>query len=239
MTTRPPIAFEPGRTDVVTAVVIPMDGVTRLPVRSGVDAQLWDPIRQKARPNRLVRNLSGYIVLLNEPADQDLTFRIVPGRTGYRGPLFVTFNPARDGVSRVVALERRPDAAFEGTETLIRGSVVRSAGTGSPAEPVRVAGLTVSASPRADAAGHQFPTTTDERGGFALVVGLKLIGANEGPAPVTTMLRFEKAGLPVRELEVELDHGRTHVFAASIDLDSDNRPQFTHKSSLEEPEHEE
>ena len=82
MTTRPPIAFEQARIDVVTAVVIPMDGVTRLRVRGGVNAQLWDPVREEARPNRLVRNLSGHIVLLNEPRDQDLTFRIEPGPAG-------------------------------------------------------------------------------------------------------------------------------------------------------------
>ncbi|OLT00497.1 hypothetical protein BJF90_34870 [Pseudonocardia sp. CNS-004] len=62
MTTRPPIAFEQGRTDVVTTVVIPIDGVTRRAVRRGLDVQLWDPAAQTARPNRLIRNLSGHIV---------------------------------------------------------------------------------------------------------------------------------------------------------------------------------
>ena len=226
--TEPSITFEEGRSDVVTAVVIPIDGVTRLPVRSGVHAVLWDPVRQTALPNRLVRNLSGQLVLLNEPADRELTFRIEPGRAGYRGPLFVTFSPAEDGVSRVVALERRPDSAFDGTATLVRVSVVRSAG--SPAEPARVPGLTVTASPRAEAAGHQFPATTDERGVFALVVGLKLLGGEEGRAPVSAVLRFEKTGLPVREHEVDLLQGRTHVFAAAIDLDRDDRPPFTHET---------
>jgi hypothetical protein len=230
MTTRPPIAFEQARIDVVTAVVIPMDGATRLLVRGGVNAQLWDPVRDEARPNRLVRNLSGHIVLLNEPKDQDLTFRIEPAAAGYRSPLFVTFNPDRDGVSRVVALERRPDAAFDGNETLIRGSVVRSSDSGSPTKPIPVAGLTVTARPRTDSAGHQFPATTNERGVFALVVGLKQVGANEGPASVTTMLHFEKAGLPVRELQVDVDQGRVSVFAEPIDLEADNQPSFSHKT---------
>ena len=179
---RPPIAFEPTRTDVVTAVLIPVDGVTRRPVRSGLDALLWDPLRQVARPRRLVRNLSGHVVLLNEPADQDLTFRVDPAAAGYRGPLFITFNPARDGASMVVALERRPDRAFDDGTTLVRGSVVRSGGSGSPTQPMPVAGLTVTASPPAGSAGHQFPATTDERGVFALAVGLKLAATAEGPA---------------------------------------------------------
>jgi hypothetical protein len=176
MTTKRPIAFQQGRTDVVTAVLVPIDGVTRLPVRSGVDAQLWDPVGQAALPNRLVRNLSGQLVLVNEPADQELTFRLDPARAGYRGPLYVTFTPSDDGVSRVVTLERRPDSAFDETTTLVRGSVVRSAGTATTAEP----------------------------------------------APVP--------GLPVREVEVPLDQGRTHVFASAIDLDRDDRPPFTHEA---------
>ncbi len=225
-----PIAFEQARTDVVTAVLIPVDGVTRRPVRSGLDAQLWDPLRQIPRPNRLVRNLSGYVVLVNEPADQDLTFWIDPAAAGYRGPLFVMFNPARDGVSRVVALEPRPDRAFDDGTTLVRGSVVRSGGGASPIRPQPVAGLTVTATPRADSAGHQFPATADERGVFALAVGLKLPVTAEGPAPVPTVLRFEKAGLPVREVTFDLDEGRTHVFATAVDLDSDNPPHFTHQA---------
>jgi hypothetical protein len=225
VTARPPIAFDaPGRTDVVTAVLIPVDGVTRRPVRTGVDALLWDPVRQAARPNRLLRNLSGHVVLVNEPADQDLTFRVDPGAAGYRGPLFVTLNPARDGVSRVVELERRPDAGFDETATLVRGEVVR---TGGP--PQRVAGLTVTAEPT-DLGGRQFPATTDQRGVFALVVGLKVPATDEAAEPVPTVLRFAKEGLPERELIVDLDQGRTHVFATAVDLDSDDPPHFTTSS---------
>ncbi|WP_222271517.1 hypothetical protein [Modestobacter marinus] len=229
MTTRPPIAFEQGRTDVVTAVLIPVDGVTRRPVRGGLDAQLWDPVRQAARPRRLVHNLSGHVVLLNEPAEQDLTFRVDPAAAGYRGPLFVRFNPARDGVSKVVALEPRADRAFDDGTTLVRGSVVRSGG-GSPAQPLPVEGLTVTASPPAGSAGHQFPATTDERGVFALAVGLKLAATAEGPAPIPTVLRFEKPGLPVREFTLALDEGRAHVLATAVDLDSDDQPHFTHQA---------
>jgi hypothetical protein len=202
-----------------TAVVILIDGVTRLPVRGHLDAQLWDPVRQVARPNRLIRNQSGYIVLVNERANQDLTFRIEPAAAGYRGPLFVTFNPATDGVSRVVALEPRPDSVFDEAATLVRGSVVRSGGGGSPLLPQPVSGLTVTATPTAAEAAHQFPATTDERGVFALVVGLKPPTTDEEQTPVSTVLRFEKTGLPVREFAIDLARGRTYTFASAVDLD--------------------
>jgi hypothetical protein len=230
MTTRPPIAFEQGRTDVVTAVVIPIDGVTRRAVRSGLDVQLWDPAAHTARPNRLIRNRNGHIVLVNEPTDQELTFRIDPSAAGYRGPLFVTVNPARDGVSRVVALEPRPDGAFDDAATLVRGVVVRSAGGASLIQPRPVPGLTVTARPPAGSGGHQFPATTDERGVFALVVGLTVSDTDEERRPMPTVLRFEKAGLPVRELTVPLDQGTTHVFAAAVDLDRADRTPFTHQA---------
>jgi hypothetical protein len=34
----------------------------------------------------------------------------------------------------------------------------------------------------------------------------------------------------MRELTVELDQGRPHVFAAAVDLDRDDQPQFTTSS---------
>lgn len=222
--TRPPVVLEEGRGDVVSAVLVPIDGVTRRPVRSGVQAQLWDPVRRAARHNRLIRNLSGHLVLVNEPSDRELTFRIDPGTAGYRGPLFVAFTPDADGVSRVVALEPRPERAFDAGTTLVRGCVGRSARSGSAAPPSPVAGLTITAGPRAGAAGHQFPATTDERGVFALVVGLRVSGMDDDAGPIPTTLRFEKSGLPVREFDVDLHRGRTHVFTAAVDLDRDDRP---------------
>ncbi|OJF15184.1 hypothetical protein [Couchioplanes caeruleus] len=96
-------------------------------------------------------------MLLNEPRGRELTFRIDPSAAGYRGPLLVTAVPPANGPARlVVPLERLSGSAFESGTTLVRGSVVRSG--------VAVAGLTVSAQPAADAAGHQFPATTDDRG---------------------------------------------------------------------------
>ncbi|MEU8816738.1 hypothetical protein [Actinoplanes sp. NPDC048796] len=220
---RPPIAFEPDRTDAVSAVLIPMDGITRRIVRSGVDAQLWDREWDRARPNRLIRNLSGHLVLVNVPPGPDLTFRITADRAGYRGPVFVTYNPAGDGLRRVVPLERRPDASYGDVATLVRGTV------GRPDARAPVPGLTVSARLPSPRAGHQFPATTDANGDFALAVGIRTIGIPE-PGPVTATLRFAKAGLPARELNVNLEHGRVHVFSAVIDLDGADRPPFVHET---------
>jgi hypothetical protein len=223
---RPSIVFEQPRTDVVTAVVIPTDGITRRPARS-VDVELWDLDRQVALPFRLVRNLSGHAVLLNQPADQELTFRILPRDTGYRGPVFVTFNPALDGISRVVALERRPDAGFDDIAILVRGWVVRSAGPPAGGALVPVAGVTVSAELTQGGPGHQFPATTDAHGTFALAVGRPAnAGADAGPLP--TRLHFVKDGLPGRDVDVELEAGRVYVFSAPVDLDrADQKPPFT------------
>jgi hypothetical protein len=226
---RPHITFEQGRTDTVTAVVVPMDGSTRIPVSAGVHVQLWDRARQAASPHRLVRNLSGHLVLLNEPRGQELTFRVAAEDAGYRSPVFVTFTPTDEVRRVVVPLERRPDGDFDDTATLVRGWVVRS-GDGDPAHGVPVAGINVSARPQADAAGHQLGATTDDRGVFALVVGLRVIGADEGPVPVATTLRLAEGELSARELSVELEPGRTHVFADAIDLDGVSTPRFTHEA---------
>jgi hypothetical protein len=202
--TRPPTTYEPAIVDVVTAVVIPMDGVTRRIVTTGVDVELWDPRRQVPVPKRLIRNRSGAHVLLNEPDDQELTFRLRPEAAGYRGPVLVTVNPRVEGISRLVPLERRPDADFGDVATLIRGLVVRA--------DTPVAGAVVSARPPAPA-GEQFPATTDERGVFALVVHL------DEPGPVNTPVRVTQPGGATRDLTVELRRGRAYAFAAVIDLD--------------------
>lgn len=224
MTSRP-VRYEQGRTDVVTAVVVPMDGATRLPVRHGVDVQLWDPAGQRARASRLVRNLSGQAVLLNEVPDQELTFRIGTERSFYRGPLLVAFNPAQDGLRRVVALERRPDASFDDVATIVRGVVTRSPDAGDGAAgPVE--GVTVSvdvASP-----GHQFPATTDGRGSFALVVDLRPPAPDE-PTTVPAQVRLAKDGQLLRTLPVALEHGRAHVFSAPIDLVGTRPIRFSHE----------
>jgi hypothetical protein len=192
----------------------------------GVDVELWDTDHQAARPFRLVRNLSGHAVLLNQPADQDLTFRILPSRTDYRGPALVTFNPALDGVSRVVPLERRPDASFDDVAILVRGWVVRSSGQPNSDALVPVAGLTVSVRPSQGRPGRHFPATTDDNGDFALAVGRP---SSADADPLTATLHFAKDGLPVRNLEVNLEAGRVHVFSAPIDLDGTEQPPFTHE----------
>jgi hypothetical protein len=215
------IGSEQGRTD----VVIPMDGVTRVPVRTGLQVQLWDPTTDQARPGRVVLNLSGQAAVLNEAADQQLTFRVLTGRTYYRGPVLVTFNPAQDGPTQVVALERRPDAPFDDVATLVRGVVVRSAGGLRPMQGVRVSAAVPSP-------GHQFPVTTDDRGAFALAVGLRPPGPDELPA-VTGTLRFDSKGLPPRTLTVAIRHGRTHVFADPIDLDGTGGVPFHQEPDVE------
>jgi hypothetical protein len=231
VTARRAIAFQDhGPTDVVTAVVIPMDGVSRLPVRRGVTVELWDPASQAPRPGRLIRNLSGHLVLVNEPADQDLTFRVDPAGAGYRGPVLVTFNPAQDGVSRVVALEPRPDRPLPGHATVVRGMVVRS---GQPVTlpdgrtaPGPAPGVTVTVDLPPENSGHQFPATTDERGVFVLAVGLEPIVGPEGVERAEATIRFDPAGQPSRAIAVQLQHGRTHVFASPVDLDGTDEPGF-------------
>lgn len=222
--TRRVVGAEPGRTDVVTAVVIPIDGFTRLPVRTGVDVRLWDTGRDVARPARIVRNLSGRLVLLNEPADRELAFRV--DAVGYR-PVTVTFDPSGDEVGLVVALERTRSGGLDESATVVRGTVVRTGGLGSPASPVPVPGLTVSASLPPGAGTHQFPVTTDDAGDFALAVGLRTPATDASAAPVPTVLRFEKSAAPVRELVVALAQGRVHVFRRVVDLDGDDVPPFT------------
>lgn len=213
------ISFEDGRTDVVTAVVTLMDGATRRPVRDDVDVALWDVAEEQPRPVAVVRNLSGQAVVLNTPPAEDLTFRIGTERSIYRGPVFLTVNPATDGVRHVVSLERRPDAPFDDVATLVRGVVVRSP-AGAPA-PEPVEGATVSAA--APGSGRQFPATTGGRGAFALVVELRAPAPDE-PAETGVVLTVEKQGLPTRTLAVQLQHGRHHVFMAPIDLDDEVVP---------------
>jgi hypothetical protein len=218
---------ETGRIDHVTAVIIPIDGATRMPVRQGVDVQLWDQQRHETSPVRLVRNLSGHWILLNASADQDLTFRIVTDRGRYRGPVLVTFNPTTQGrPDHVVALERRPEASFDDVATLVRGVVVRREPpvTG---ETVPQEGVRVSAS-GGGLRGHQFPATTDDRGSFSLIVNVRRPGPDDVP-PGPVRLRFEKQGVPTRDVEVHIEHGTTHVFSAPVDLDETGPIRFSHE----------
>jgi hypothetical protein len=219
------VASQPPLTDTVTAALIPVDRFSRLPVRRGVVAKLWDVGRDQARPDRLVRNLSGHLVLLNQPRDVAYTFRVDPAAAGYRSPLDVTFNPSVEGIGLVVWLERLADFAFESETTLVRGMVVRTAGGGNPGDPSPVPDLTVSVPATQPGRPPPFLTTTDERGVFALAVRLAL-DPGEPDEPVSTVIRFEKAGLPVRELDRPLSHGRTHVFEEPIDLAGNNNPPF-------------
>jgi hypothetical protein len=220
------LTVEAGRTDRVTAVIIPMDGATRMPVRSGVDVQLWDAARREVRPVRLIKNLNGQSALLNEETNQELTFRIVTEQSPYRGPVFASFNPEADGISHVVALERRPDASFDDIATLVRGLVVRSADSGD-AGTHPVEGVTVSVS-GTEVTGHQFAVTTDDRGAFALIVNIKRPGPDEAQT-IPAHVRFKKQGQPSRIIDVTLKHGLTHVFFRPVDLDDDDPIKFSHE----------
>jgi hypothetical protein len=226
---KPPVLIlDQQRIDAVTVALVFMDGVTRRPVRTGVAVQCWDVQRDAPRPNRLVRNLSGYMVLLNESPDQAVTFRIDATEAGYRSPGLFTVTPAVDGISHVIALEPAIDGLTEGT--LVRGTVVRSGGPGSPSAPVPMGGVTVTASPEPSLAGRQFPATTDDRGAFALAVGLKPM-PTEPPATVQVSLAFEKPGVPAREFAVDLAPGRLHVFSGRVDLDGHDVPPFTNPTT--------
>jgi hypothetical protein len=219
------VASQPPLTDTVTAALIPVDRFSRLPVRRGVVATLWDVGRDQARPDRLVRNLSGHLVLLNQPRDVDYTFRVDAAAAGYRSPLDVTFNPSVEGIGLVVWLERSAGFGFESETTLVRGMVVRTAGDGRPGNPSPVADLTVSVVATQPGQPPPFLTTTDKRGVFALAVRLEFDPGAPGE-PASTILRFEKAGVPVRALTRLLSHGQTHVFDEPIDLDGNNDPPF-------------
>jgi hypothetical protein len=221
------LVSEIGRTDRVTAVIIPMDGATRIPICAGIEVQLWNPDRNEALPTRLIRNLSGQWVLLNASADQDLVFRILTDHVRYRGPVVTTFNPKREGrPDKVVALQRRPDASFDDIATLVRGVVVQrdQPGTGQavPQEGVRIS---VSG---AGLIGHQFPIITDDRGSFALIVCIRRPGPDEAPTTQARM-HFEKDGALPKDLDVTLKHGITHVFSSGIDLDETVPIGFTHE----------
>lgn len=226
------LGTEVGRTDRVTAVVIPMDAATRIPVRSGLDVQLWDADRQEVRPVRLIKNLSGYFVLLNEERDEELTFRIDTEQSQYRGPVFTTFNPEADGTAQVVALERGPDAAFDDTATLVRGRVVRSPNMGDPGafamEAVEGVRVVASVSDGTGVALNQFGVTTDGRGDFALIVDIKRPAPDE-PQTVPAQVRLERDGATTRVLDVILRHGFTHVFRKAIDLDGNDPVPFNHE----------
>lgn len=226
-----------GPTDVVTAAIVPMDGVTRLPIRSGVIVELWDQVREVPIPKRIIRNLSGHLVLVNEPPDRELTFRIDARAAGYRGPTFDTFNPATQGVRRVVRLEPATDAVLPANATVLHGIVVRSSRPRTQAdggrEPSPVAGITVAAQPPAGLSGHQFPATTDDRGAFVLVVGLRPILSIEPVEPVKTTIDFSTADRLLLTVDIELHHGRTHLATTAIDLDDANQTVLTNQETPE------
>lgn len=213
--------------DEVTAVLVPADRTSRRPVTSGVRATLWDDQNDRDLPDRLVRNLSGALVLLNRPLGETYTFRVDPTAAGYSGPFLVTFQPAAGNRRQIVWLSSRPDSPFDPGTTLIRGVVTRTAPNAS------AAGIEIAAVPRRGDGGAPqdddptFTGNTDERGCFAVAVRLEAPDDGDLDATVETALTLNRGGTPHRELVVHLAHGREHVFAEALDLDGDNEPPFT------------
>jgi hypothetical protein len=223
------IAFDdaqPYKKDTVTLALVPADSYTGSPVTAGVRAWLWDPVRARPLPDRLVRNLSGQLVLLNRPLDTTYTFRLDPRDAGYSGPFDVEFTPDDEHRRLVVWLQPRPDKVFDPGTTLVRGVVVRDGALQRPAEQARVV-----ARPD-EPASRPFAATTDERGGFAVAVRLGLVVGGEEPLPVPTTLSITAASDGTsRELDVQLDRGREHIFTEPIDLDGTNEPPFAERGS--------
>ena len=217
---------DPKRDD-VTAVLVPADRTSRRPVTTGVQATLWDDQNDRALPDRLVRNLSGALVLLNRPLGEPYTFRIDPTAAGYSGPFLVAFQPEAGNRRRVVWLASRPDSPFDPGMTLVRGVITRTAPNAS------AAGLEVAAVPRRGDGGApqdddpRFTGITDQHGGFAVAVRLEPPDDGDLEASVETAMTLNRGGTPHRELVVQLDHGREHIFAEPLDLDGDNEPPFT------------
>lgn len=213
--------------DEVTAVLVPADRASRRPVTSGVRATLWDDQNDRDLPDRLVRNLSGALVLLNRPLGETYTFRVDPTAAGYSGPFLVAFQPDAGNRRQIIWLSSRPDSPFDPGTTLIRGVVTRTAPNAS------AAGIEIAAVPRRGDGGAPqnddptFTGITDERGCFAVAVHLEAPDDGDLEATVETALTLNRGGTPHRELVVHLDHGREHVFAAALDLDGANEPPFT------------
>jgi hypothetical protein len=222
------IAFEadPKRDD-VTAVLVPADRTSRRPVRTGVQATLWDDQNDRALPDRLVHNLSGALVLLNRPLGETYTFRIDPTAAGYSGPFLVAFQPEVGNRRQVVWLASRPDSPFDPGMTLVRGVVTRTTANASAAD------LEVAVVPRRGDGGAPqaddptFTGITDQRGAFAVTLRLEPPDDGDLDASVEATITLNRGGNPHRELVVDLDHGREHVFAEALDLDGGNEPPFT------------
>jgi hypothetical protein len=213
--------------DEVTAVLVPADRTSRRPVTSGVQVTLWDDQNDRDLPDRLVRNLSGALVLLNRPLGATYTFRVDPTAAGYSGPFLMAFQPDAGNRREIVWLSSRPDSPFDPGTTLVRGVVTRTAPNAS------AAGIEIAAVPRRGDGGPPqdddptFAGISDERGSFAVAVHLEPPDDGDLDATVETALTLNRGGTPHRELVVHLDHRREHVFAEALDLDGSNEPPFT------------
>jgi hypothetical protein len=219
-------ALDP-KLDKVTAVLVPADRTSRRAVTSGVTATLWDSATGRPLPDRMIRNLSGSLVLLNRPLGQAYTFQIDPTGAGYSGPFSLTFQPEAANRRRVVWLSSRPDSPIEPGTTVVRGVLTRSA-IGTTASGIEVAAVPRRADGGAPAEGDPvFAGITDKRGGFAVALRLERPDDGDLQPTVETTMTLNRERNPRRDLVVQLHYGREHVFAEPLDLDGANEPPFT------------
>ncbi|TCM35990.1 hypothetical protein [Kribbella sp. VKM Ac-2568] len=219
-------ALDP-KVDVVTAVLVPADRASRRAVTSGVTATLLDPTAERALPDRMVRSLSGALVLLNRPLGQAYTFRIDPTAAGYAGPFTLAFQPQAAARRRVVWLSSRPDSPIDAGATVVRGVITRSAADAS-ASGLEVAAVPDRSDGGAPADGDPtFVGITDRSGSFAVALSLEPPDDGDLTAEVDTTITLNRGGTPQRDLVVPLRPGREHVFSEPLDLDGNNEPPFT------------
>jgi hypothetical protein len=211
-----PLRFDRAITSRVTAELAFVDRFTRRRVKRGVRAGVVDPADGSPLPYRLIPNLSGGLALSDLPSDTDYTILVDPRHAGYVGPFEFTINPSAGGLQVVVDLDPKPNFAFEPGTTLVRGSVVVTAG------PVEGAVISVD--------GQRFATLSDKNGSFALPLSLSGLAVGEQPEPQVVDLLFEAPDLSSRRLTVTLVERRTHVFSEPIELDGDNTPPFAEQT---------
>jgi hypothetical protein len=213
----------PFRIDEVTAVLVPADPYSRTVVSSGVTASLWDRVRDRALPDRLIRNLSGHLVLRNQPLDTVYSFRVDPRGAGYQGPFDVDFRPQDGARRKVLWLQARPDKAFDPDTTLVRGVIIREGDLARPAVATQLIAEPAQDDP------VSFEATTDERGAFAIAVRLEPVVLGDDLQPVSTKLTMTDPQTGAgRDLDIDLDRSREHIFTMPLDLDGTNTPPFAH-----------
>lgn len=220
------IAFDTPFVDTVTFSIAPFDTVSGAVVAHLVSAAI------DGLPDRPIRNRSGLLVFVNLPPQQSYTVALSATRAGYFDPppLVCAPPPAAPGNADQrrfgVPLMPRPNFPFAEATALIRGTVRRGGvpveGAAITTEPYEV--------PDPDHAGQTkktlpFATHTDAGGSFALPLRRLPFEGDEVEAPGQVVLNFAD-GIGTRNLTKAIVNGKEHVFAAAIDLDGVNDPEF-------------